>query len=73
MIQEMGYTTATAKEWVMKWLVRKALRTILIATATEWGIHLDEKGYADRIGRGDFRRIKDVATTSARVQKSSGV
>jgi hypothetical protein len=67
MIQEMGYTTATAKEWVMKWLARKALRIILITTATEWGIHLDEKGYADRIGRGDFKRIKNVAPGSARV------
>lgn len=67
MIQEMGYTTATAKEWVMKWLVRKALRTILMTTAKEWDIHLDEEGYADRIGRGDFRRIKDVATPNARV------
>ena len=67
MIQEMGYTTVTAKEWVMKWLVRKALRTILITTATEWGIQPDEEGYADRIGRGDFRRIKDVAPGSTRV------
>jgi hypothetical protein len=67
MIQEMGYTTATAKEWVMRWLARKALRIILITTVTEWGIHLDEKGYAERIGRGDFRRIKEVTPDGARV------
>jgi hypothetical protein len=51
----------------MKWLVRKALRTILITTVTEWGILLDETGYADRIGRGDFRRIEKTASGSARV------
>jgi hypothetical protein len=73
MIQEMGYTTATAKEWVMKWLVRKALRTILMTTAREWGIHLDEKGYADRIGRGDFRRIKDASSGSSGLQEGSWV
>jgi hypothetical protein len=51
----------------MKWLARKALRIILITTVTEWGIHLDEKGYAERIGRGDFRRIKEVTSDGARV------